>query len=147
MSLHKSRPVTKAIAAKIYFELKTISVTGSANIISSSTIPTGAANAVLTESFFTIGTMGQYYFGTSFWAGVGLQLDKPSSGTLNIVGFNPSALANSDMPNFFYMYGVVGYDFQISNNFFIVPDIRVGALFSTPLIIEADATLGIAYAF
>jgi hypothetical protein len=81
------------------------------------------------------------------WAGVGFQLNTGVKGSFTINGYNPQDLSSSQIPKFFGMYGVFGYDFKLGKSIYLVPQLRLGALFSTPLIYEGDFILGLAYKF
>lgn len=137
----------KHLAAKIYVQLQNVSISGTATVVPPVGVTSTGAQTILNEQFLNFGVTPIYYFSPQFWAGVGFQLNTGVKGSFTINGYNPQDLSSSQIPKFFGMYGVSGYDFKLGKSIYLVPQLRLGALFSTPLIYEGDFILGLAYKF
>ena len=97
-----------------------------------------------------LGALAKFYpsRGAGWWFGGGAQWDHATSGSIKFGGEPEDALRSNELPNFAFTYGAVGANFPLFGNFYLIPDLRVGALLvSKPLIIEADAQLSVGYAF
>ncbi len=141
-------PITSSISLRAFVEfVKSVSVSGSATYQTNPLVTAVPTDTFLKEQFLSFGLMGAYYFSPMFWGGAGLQVDHANSGTLKFGSFPETALSGTDLPNFFMGFGAIGYDFEVTSHIFLTPELRVGALFSKPLIIEVDALVNAAYAF
>ncbi len=137
----------RKLALKMFVQLETISTSGAATVQPPLGVQVAGAQTVLNESFINFGVMPVYYVKPFLWVGAGLQFDHSTAGTFTINGFNPQTLSSSQLPNFTAFAVATGLDFQLGKRVFLAPEFRLGALFSIPVIIEADVLVNLTYAF
>jgi hypothetical protein len=142
-------PFSQTMKLKTYLEYKSVAVQGTAQV-SSSLVPTLPSDAFLKETFISLGGQIEMYpsRATSFWYGGGLRADFGTGGSLKIGSYDAVTLSSSDIPRLYYLYAALGGDFGLSRDWFLIPEIHMGAIFNVkPLIIEADVLIGIGYAY
>ena len=128
----------KSNLLEFYVASKTSTLAGSY------TLNTTTGTITLTQAFISAGALGRFYFGRSFWAGPGVQLDYGTSASIQLVNENFSISTNQ----FIYLFATGGYDIGISDNFFVVPSLRIGAdVNASPVMIEADVVANLTYRF
>jgi hypothetical protein len=140
-------PLSESMAGKLFFDMKSVAVTGSATYQATAGVAATPSDFILREQFLTFGGGIQYYFSKFWWGGAGMQIDKVNSGTIKAGGTTEVSLTSSDLTMFFGAYASTGYDFALFKNIYLTPEVKFVFLFSKPLIFEGDFVLNLGYSF
>ncbi|PIT98600.1 MAG: hypothetical protein COT74_12905 [Bdellovibrionales bacterium CG10_big_fil_rev_8_21_14_0_10_45_34] len=108
----------------------------------------------VTQGFLSFSGKIKYYFDArgDFSVGGGLEYAR-GSGTPKVVNKTAGtslsdSLRDSDVPSFFILNLVIGYDFELFERVFLLPQMQVGAfLNSSPMIISYEPGIAAAYTF
>jgi hypothetical protein len=96
----------------------------------------------LTQSFVSFGALGRFYFGNKFWIGPGLQIDYGLGDSAHLNG-GTFPLSSSQ---YIFLYGSLGYDVNLSEKWYVTPQLRLGAdINGSPIIMEADIVINLTY--
>ena len=104
----------------------------------------------LVQNFFSFGgTVKVYPFlNWPFWAGVTAHFANATNVNLVYANQGEVPVSSEDLPFFVFLQGALGADFHIWDNFFLIPDGRVGQVVNTsPAITSIEGHLSFAYRF
>lgn len=108
-----------------------------------------SAEISMGQKFVSFGMDFRYYtdLDGAFWYSFGVELAKGYAVDLTINDI-PSPVSGDDLPFYAFVHAGLGYDFQFSNDFYIIPEIKAAwAANGKVLVYSVDATVNISYVF
>jgi hypothetical protein len=138
-------PVHEQWSASGSLLMRKSSMSGSARFSSVQDTPVG-----LTQQFIGAALTGKYYFDPrgDLWLGLRTEVSKANTVDLVYSQTNSATVDKSNNPLFILPQLAAGYDYQVFSNFFLLPELRAGAVVNAqPMICIVDVTVGLGYQF
>jgi hypothetical protein len=127
---------------RLYLGYQTTALVGAASQLG---VPLDAQTVELDETLIAMGGEFKYsMFGGDhgFWLGFGMEYDRGLTIRLSLGGVSVPTFSE-DLPNLIQLLGSVGYDFKVSGDWLITPELRLSdAPAAKPSIFSYQATIG-----
>jgi hypothetical protein len=138
---------SKTVAVRGYFSMRNMKRAGKL------TASGNSGNFTVTHDLMALGTTVKFYSSPSaiFWWGPGLEIAKTTkfsvSGSTN---FSPAAIQGdvNESPVYALVTLSAGYDFSLSGNFFVLPEVKFGIVPNgSPMAMTMEILIPLAYTF
>lgn len=138
-------PVASQFSLKLIGNLRRANLTGTTQITSNNT-----QTVRLNQDMIGGGAFGKFYFSKNgdFWMGGGFEVAKATNVSLVYADNTNVPISQTDYPVYFFTQAAMGMDFNVSGNFYLLPEIRAGAAANAqPIITSLEIILGASYGF
>lgn len=140
-------PLQEKISVRAEILFRSIEGTGSLKASSGSGNPQDVQRSMKALSG---GLLGKYYFdaGDDLWVGGGFEVAKVNNVAIVFANRDNLTVNESDYPTFIILKAGAGYDTALSDDIFLIPDVRLLYFVNAnPVIYGAELTLSVGYAF
>lgn len=132
-------PYSKKLVLRGGLSFRTINLKGTVKYRSGS-VTTADTPVEIKQDFFSILAGARYSLWGAIWGGVFGEFALGSKST--VFG------ANTEKPSYFILQPAMGYDYKITQNFFVMPEFRLGVFLNTkPFMLNPEAMITSGYEF
>lgn len=138
---HYQYPWRKGILLKGYLDNKTIKLQGRGEIV-----PDVPIDMKIDYTLITLGAMAKFYnnHNSFFWKGAGIEIGSISG--VSVQAGPGAVLYGGKVPMPIIATGSLGWDYKVSNDIYITPEIRASALLSeSPMILSIELMVDVSY--